>query len=562
MSVNGYLFISSTRVLEQNWKLILVILACVFWGTLLVFAILKKITEQQFSDMELTALALGGWPLPTLLVSLSIFFWRAFIPVNFVFITAIMIVLSTGLALRSLWGQVSLNFSLPILFFLLLVFMRLGFVANTILPLYFDSAEHYRIILDLLNPQDVTKFIWPTTTYYHLGYHFTVAAIILITRANLGQTMLLFGQIMLAAIPLPIYFIVRRATDSHWAAYGVFGATLAAFGWFMPAHAVNWGKYPALLSLLLIQFTLGMAIIKNRWLFVLAAIASILIHTRAIILLAVFGMAWILSAIWMDQPRNRRILLFALTMTTLGITILLIERNQILSPIFEPYQIWVTLLVGLLSAAAFQAYPRLIVFSILTILLILTGIFIPVTSAITLLDRPLVEMMLSLPLAFLGGLGTVRLPKLVVTVLSILIIIHAWITYNFSASDCCQLVNHGDVVALDWMDKNLPANAHIAIASADLNLNAFGNSMQGTGTDAGIWVTPLTQRAILALPYSTDFHLHTSHDILCQQNITHLYIGTRPQSFKFDFARTEPIGYKVIFSLQGTNIVQVINCGN
>ena len=557
--MNDDLFINSARVLGQNWKLILALLACVTWGTLLVFAILKKTTEQQFADIELTALALGGWPLPALLISLLILLLRAFIPDGFIFIIALTIIAtSAGFAVRSVWGKVSLSFVLPILIFLLLVFVRLGFVANVILPLYFDSAEHYRIIQVLLSMGEGTKFAWPSTAYYHLGYHVIAAAITWITYANISQVMLLFGQIILAAIPLPMYFFVHRITGSKMAA--LFSVTLAAFGWFMPAHAVNWGKYPALLSLLLIQFTLGAAIIKNRWLFVLAAIASVLIHTRAIILIAIFGMAWILSALWMDQPRNRRILLFALTVTMLGMAILLIERNQILGPILEPYRIWVTLLVGLLSATVFRSFSRLTVFFLLAILLMLAGIFIPITSTLTLLDRPLVEMTLFLPLAFLGGLGVVRLPKFAVTVLTAFIIIHAWGTYNFSPSDCCQLVNRDDAVALDWMDKHLPADARIAIASTNLNLNAFGSLMQGAGTDAGIWVAPLTQRTILTMPYSTDFIMQSTRDNLCRQHVTHVYVGAKPQSFEIDFAEARPAWYETIFSLPNTRIVQVINC--
>ena len=557
--MNNELFINSVRVFGQNWRLILALLACVTWGTLLVFAILKKITEQQFTDIELTALALGGWPLPTLLISLLLLFLRAFIPAGFIYIIALIITtLSAGFAVRSVWGEVSLNFVHPILFFLLFVFMRLGFAANAILPPYFDSAEHYRIIQALLSMEDGTKFAWPGAAYYHLGYHFIVAAITCITHANIGQVMLLFGQIILAAIPLPIYFFVCRVTDSHWAA--LFGVTLAAFGWFMPAHAVNWGKYPALLSLLLIQFTLGTAIIKNRWLLALAAIASVLIHTRAIILLAIFGTAWLLSAMWMDQPRNRRILLLALTVTMLGMAILLLERNQILGPILEPYLIWVTLLVGLLAATVFRSFPRLIVLPLISILLMLAGIYIPVTTSHTLLDRPLVEMTLFLPLAFLGGLGVVRLPKFAVIVLAASIIIHAWVMYKFSPSDCCQLVDHDDAAALDWMDKHLPADARIAIASTDLNLNAFSRPMLGAGTDAGLWVAPLTQRATLTLPYSTDFVTQSTRDLLCQEHMTHIYIGARLQSFESDFAETNPAWYETVFSLPNAHIVQVINC--
>lgn len=548
--MNNDLFMDSVRVLAKNWEIILAILLCVSWGTLLIFAILKKIAGTQFTDTELTALSLGGWSLPALIISALILALRLFMPAGLVSVIALsFLIVSTGFAIRALWKRVSPDFVIPIFIFLFFVFIRLGFSANAVLPPYFDSAEHYRIIQSLINMDDVF-----TTSYYHIGYHVIAAAFVTVTHANLGQFMLLFGQIILAAIPLPIYFFVHRATNSSAAAW--FGVTLAAFGWFMPAHAVNWGKYPALLSLLLIQFTIGMVIIKNRWLFVLSLATAVLIHTRSVILLAIFGTAWMLSAI----PRNKRTLIFVLAGTLLGMSILLIDRNQIISPIIEPYANWVTLLVILLAVSVFQSFPRLIVFSILAILLMLAGMFIPVTPALTLLDRPLVEMTLFLPLAFLGGLGATRLPKPAVIILAAVIIIHAWTTYNFSPSDCCQLVSRDDAATLDWIDQHLPATAKIAIASTDLSLNAFGAPMSGTGTDAGIWVAPLTKRMTLALPASTDFTTQSTYDLLCQQQVTHIYVGGLPRSFDPNFVDVKPAWYKPIFSLPNVRIVQTFGC--
>jgi len=549
--MNNDLFINSAHVLVQNWELILAILTCVSWGTLLTFAALKKITGTQFTDAELAALALGGWPLPALIISALLLGLRFFIPDNFISIIAFaLLAISAAFAVHAVWKLISPGVAIPVIVFLFFVFLRLGFPANAVLPPYFDSAMHYEIIQSLMRMDDV--FI--TAPYYHRGYHIIVAAFTLVTHANPGQVMLLFGQIILAAIPLPIYFFVRRATNSNRAAF--FGVTLAAFGWFMPAHAVNWGKYPALLSLLLIEFTLGAAFTKNRWLLALSAAASILIHSRAIIFLAIFGAAWILSAV----PRNKRILFFALTGAMLGGLILLINQNQVIGLIFEPYGIWVTLLVGLLAASVFRSFPRLMLFSILASLLMLAGIFIPVSFAFSLLDRPIVEMALFLPLAFLGGLGATRLPRFAVTVLAAAIIIHAWAAYNFSPSDCCRLVSRDDVVTLDWMDKHLPANARIAIASTDLSLAASGASMEGIGTDAGTWVTSLTGRMVFALPYSKDFNLQSTHDMLCQQQVTHIYVGGLPHSFNSSFANLKPAWYQTIFFLPNARIVQMTGC--
>ncbi len=557
--MNTDLLINSFQVIAQNWEIILALLAFIFWGTLLIFAWLKKITGFQFTDHELTALALGGWPLPALLVSLLTLFLRTFLPAWLVMLIAAVIILFSGwAALRTLWKQTSYKAALPVLIFLALAFIRLGYAAGAIMPAYFDSAEHYRIIQELLALNSRAALAWPTTAYYHLGYHVILAAITAVTSANIGQIMLLFGQFTLAALPLPIYFLIYRVTFSKSAA--LLGLTFAAFGWFMPAHAVNWGKYPALLSLVLLQFTLGVLIIKNRRLFALAAIAAVVIHTRSAILFGMFGAAWILSILWEKQNNRRRIVSFGVIAILIGTLILLIYQNQVLSPILEPYMIWGTLLAALLAVTVFQAFSQLIVFSVFATLFMLIGLFIPVTQSLTLLDRPLVQMLLFLPLAFIGGLSGVRLPKFATLILSAVIIFYAWTNFSFSPSKCCQLISRDDATALTWMDKHIPDDARVAIAAVSLNLNAYGKPIRGAGIDAGIWVTPLTQNTAIPLPNTTDFTKQAGYDLLCQYDISYIYVGARPQSFMPDFVNIQPTWYEATFSLPKAHIIKVLNC--
>ena len=551
--MNNDLLLNSGQVLRQNWELIFGILVCIVWGTLLIFASLKKITGTRFTDPELTALALSGWPLPALLISLLLLLLRIFLPAHLVLILGItLMIVSAGLALCAVWGKVSASFVVPIFVFLSFVFIRLGFVAGALLPAYFDSAEHYRIIQALLNISNGTEFFWPATSYYHLGYHIIVAAFTASAQADLARVMLLFGQIILAGLPLPMYFLVRRATGSERAA--IAGVALAAFGWFMPAHSVNWGKYPALLSLLAIQFVLGVMLTKNRWMIAFSLVAAIFIHTRAAILLIILLAAWSLS-------RTRRPLILALGLAGLGMLTLLFARDPILAPLVEPYKVPVTLLIGLLAVLAYRAFPRLTVASVLVPTLMLAGVFIPITSAISLLDRPLVEMMLFLPLAFLGGLGAARLPKPAVILLIAAILFNAWTAYSFAPSSCCQLAGRDDVIALNWVKQNTPTDANFAIASANLSLTS-STSMLATGTDAGIWVTPLTGRLTLSLPYFVDFSQSDVHNYLCEKKVTDIYIGGTQQSFESGRLLGRPDWYGVIFTLPKAQIVRVLGCLN
>ncbi|MBK7318365.1 hypothetical protein [Candidatus Villigracilis affinis] len=104
--VNNDLPINSIHVISQHWGLILALLAFIIWNALLIFAHLKKNTGFQYTDLELTALAMGGWPLPALLFSFIILFLSAFIPAGFILVIAAVIILSSGwFAVRAVWGK-------------------------------------------------------------------------------------------------------------------------------------------------------------------------------------------------------------------------------------------------------------------------------------------------------------------------------------------------------------------------------------------------------------------------------------------------------------------------
>jgi hypothetical protein len=123
--------------------------------------------------------------------------------------------------------------------------------------------------------------------------------------------------------------------------------------------------------------------------------------------------------------------------------------------------------------------------SVLSVTLLLASLFIPVTwmpgyPDLTLLDRPFVEMILFLPLSMLGGLGLAGLTRKLqgdicgagyIGLLAIgIVVINAFLTYNPYPSDCCVIVGNDDVVAMDWVANQLPVDARIGIASAELKV--------------------------------------------------------------------------------------------
>jgi hypothetical protein len=140
------------------------------------------------------------------------------------------------------------------------------------------------------------------------------------------------------------------------------------------------------------------------------------------------------------------------------------------------------------------------------------------------------------------------------------ILINALFKYEVYPSGCCSIVGRDDVVAMDWMDKNLPMDARIATASTEMRVMAT-DSFQGTvGGDAGIWINPLTGRETTALPYLSDFSDPSLLASLCQMGITHIYVGETGLTFDDTRIAPHPEWYQPLLAMPKVKIYRVIGC--
>ncbi len=455
--------------LLQDKAAIILILLWIGWGAILLLWTMQSIWGDRLSLLEYISLAMGGWVLPIFLISLLVFVLGLVFNVHLELLNLLVLMfLGAGVATWS----INHNKEKPKGKFLLLLFMgvtllflillRLPFITRILLPPYFDSAEHYRIanilIKDYKNAGSGGYFIWPVSSYYHIGYHIILAVMTVTSQMKLDRMMLVFGQIALALVPIPLFFLVRRATRSNMA--GLFAVVLGVFGWYMPAHGVNWGKYPALLSLLSVQFSIGILYLLSE-------------NERR-------GYKKLAQG-WEHLSQKAKFLFFGLVLLSLAGEIIYIERTSVLNTLLDPYfddGIWITGAIGALSVFAYLRYRRLVFACLLFIMLLILNLFIPVSNNafFTLMDRPFIEMTLFIPLSLLGGLGFASFNELsflrlkllkgvAVGLFSGLIMIYAFIHYNFYPSDCCEIIGNDDLIALDWMDKNLPQDARILISS-------------------------------------------------------------------------------------------------
>ena len=132
--------------------------------------------------------------------------------------------------------------------------------------------------------------------------------------------------------------------------------------------------------------------------------------------------------------------------------------------------------------------------------------------------------------------------------------------YNFYASDCCKFVKYDDTIALDWLDANLPPDANILIPATQMNVLPSGPSASPVGTDAGIWIPVLTGRRTTFAQFETDFRSSDSLELLCQQEIDYVYVGSTDQSFTVEQLLERRDWYESILSLPNVQLFKVIEC--
>jgi hypothetical protein len=141
-----------------------------------------------------------------------------------------------------------------------------------------------------------------------------------------------------------------------------------------------------------------------------------------------------------------------------------------------------------------------------------------------------------------------------------LLIFQAFVKYDFYPSECCKLVASDDLIALGWIEENLPADARILIPSSEINIAPSGDSPQNAGSDAGVWIAPLTRRTTISQPYMLDFSQADTLEAICTQKITHVYTGSTGESFRVELLEQKPGWYETILSLLDARVYRVTGC--
>jgi hypothetical protein len=186
-------------------------------------------------------------------------------------------------------------------------------------------------------------------------------------------------------------------------------------------------------------------------------------------------------------------------------------------------------------------------------------------------------MALFLPLACLGGLGYAGMLQILPRITFLQGARQKWIgvllalalfgavsinftRYRFSPAECCTFYGPEEAHAMAWMGKNLPPEAKVLIAASEAAVFEHNPSGQYAGSDAGIWITPLIHRQSLPYPYQADFRSEDLHNELCQNGVTHVYIGGKGASFNAAQLNDLPGWYQLQLGLPKNRVYRLAGC--
>jgi len=190
---------------------------------------------------------------------------------------------------------------------------RLFQARDLVLPNWVDSQHHFLVIRVILEqgglPHDLSPYL-PVPLYYHYGYHAIAALFTAISGMEVGDAMLVLGQVLNALIGLSVYALGKSLWHNWRPALAV--ALLISFATRMPAYYLSWGRYTLTTGLVLLPVAMALAHdlimrrkyrMENALSLALLTAALLLTHYFAALLLA--GFMGLLVIVHLLQNRRR-----------------------------------------------------------------------------------------------------------------------------------------------------------------------------------------------------------------------------------------------------------------
>ncbi len=498
--------------------------------------------------------------------------------------------------------------------------VRLLAIRDGLFPPWVDSSRHALITAVMANSgQIITDYgpYLPVDRFpYHFGFHTLSATLAMMSNWPLNRLLLNFGQLLNALIPLAMYSAVWLASRRRDA--GLVAAFLVALPFFFPAYYATWGRFTQLTAVFLLPILLALTwrLLRGNeswrrvwWLVALLAAGLFLTHFRIFI----YYLPFVILVWLVGLGRRGRWLVFA---ASLSLLLVLPRLSQLLAganplqrvgqtiPNYNNFPTsyfttgWEQAFVYLAAAGAvlaviaavrrksWAALPLMLLAWVASLFLLLSTdrIGLPGTSLVNLNSM---YIMLFVPLAMFLGLiaapiwGWLRQQHWLLQLAGyVLIGLMLGAMLLFGVRQQISILNSQtilaypeDLIALRWVDENIPTDAVFAV-----------NSWQWLGetwaaADGGAWLLPLTGRAVSTPPIDhiynadlfrevrafnqtatavTDWSDPLQADWLREQGISHIFVGKKGGFFDPAVLMRNP-GLELLYGRHGVFIFGLVD---
>ena len=196
----------------------------------------------------------------------------------------------------------------------LTVAWRLFQARGLLLPNWVDSQHHYLIVRTILENGSLPETLAPYLDmpfYYHYGFHAVAALYTAVSGLEIGQGILIIGQVLNALIGLSVYALGKTLWKDWRPAAAA--ALLVTFVTRMPAYYLSWGRYTLTVGMIFLPLAMSAAVRMLRKpqrkadiaTLVLLTAGVLLSHYFAALLLAIFLV--VLAGVYF-VPRLRKML--------------------------------------------------------------------------------------------------------------------------------------------------------------------------------------------------------------------------------------------------------------
>lgn len=456
-------------------------------------------------------------------------------------------------------------------------FLALYFFRNQSLPLFYDSIRHHEYIKLLLGMESQKVLglnIQLPGMLYHFGYHVLIAALSYVSKIPPHSLMIASGLFIVAIFPISLYYLTGAFTKFELI---ILLATLlfVSISKF-PSYGLNWGKYPALMSIAVMPVLLSFIFQymnndpkrnkKDILLFFFLLILETFVHTRSLIIIGSFILACLIYIIFLKKKCS---LALTIVLIIVLVFVLILSYLKYSTVSYSEIITFVLLIIscGVAVWKSMMSNENKLIIPIIFLITISSLAIIPIPLRLNLtphlLNHEYFLLTFPIPTAMMivGSAEEISrlLPKKsmnyernLVSVFLVLILICTPWKIKLDPSDNFVLVESDQIKSFDWLKENFdPGEKKILIAGmVETDFLEYA--------DSGGWIYTLTGLKTVKVPPLLDFASLEQAQKLCDTDIDMVYWDSTRNDRGFGIQEPDFDLYSVIFESGNVKIIQPV----